>query len=149
MIATDSIHTTTLPTGVFYAHPYDCPHFYGSWADRVCVRPAPIGFDVPGPCWIWLGWNNGKPSGAYGKVKINGRTDYIHRVMWERHNGVYLQGGETIDHLCRVRLCFNPYHLENVDYSENRQRAVDYAARFSETTYDPELEAEIAAGFGL
>lgn len=134
---------------IFYEHPFDCPHVNASWCDRIVVRRAPRLVDVPGPCWIWLGWNNGKPSGPYGKVKIQGRTDYIHRVMWERHNGVYLRGGETIDHLCRVRLCFSPHHLENVDYAENNERAREYGQRFAMTEYSPELEAEIAEGFGL
>lgn len=130
----------------FYAHPYECPHFDGSWCDRVVLRAPPAFCSVVGDCWIWTGWNNAKPGGAYGKVKIRGRTDYIHRVMWERYNGVLLQGGEVIDHICRVRLCFSPHHIECVDHEENAYRREGYATQFSETRFDDALEQDVQEG---
>lgn len=140
----------------FYEHPFDSPHVRGSWCDRIVVRPAPVraGVILRGPCWIWLGWNNGKRinkegQGPYPKVWIDGRAEYLHRYMWEQHNGVSLQGGEFIDHLCRVRLCFSPHHTDCCDLEENNRRRDEYAARFSETHFSPELEAEIREGFGL
>jgi hypothetical protein len=133
--------------GIIYPHPLDCPFVDGSWFDRIIVVPKPVGIDAFGDCWCWTGWNNAKPynkdgtGGPYGKVKIAGRTDYIHRVMWERHHGLFLQGGEVIDHLCRVRLCFSPHHIECVDHEENNQRARDYAASFKEEL-NPEVDIE-------
>lgn len=132
----------------FYDHPFDCPHVLGSWCDRILVVDAPLDRGVYGPCWIWTGWNNAKPGGAYGKVKVEGRTHYLHRWMWEQHNGLLLQVGDHIDHLCRVRLCFSPHHTECTDLAENNRRRDEYAAQFKETTYDPALEAEILEGFG-
>jgi hypothetical protein len=132
---------------VLYQHPFECPLVDHNWSDRIIVRPAPVlpGVELLGSCWIWCGWNNAKPynkdgrGGPYGKVKIAGRTDYLHRVMWERYNGLLLQGGEVIDHRCRVRLCFSPHHIECVDHEENAQRRSDYAASFKEVEYDPDL----------
>lgn len=132
-----------------YAHPFDCPYIFASWCDRIFVRGAPAGYGLQGPCWIWTGWNNAKRSGAYGKVWINGRAEYLHRYMWQEHNGLLLQTGDHIDHLCRVRLCFSPYHLECCDLAENNRRRDEYAARYTETHYDPELEQQITEGFGL
>ena len=39
--------------------------------------------------------------------------------------GHTLTAGLTIDHLCRVRLCVNPAHLEEVTYGENLRRAAE------------------------
>lgn len=141
----------------FYGSPHDCPCVENYWLDRIVVRPAPIlsGVLLLGPCWIWQGWNNAKPynkngtGGPYGKVKIKGRGEYLHRIMWERHNGVLLQGGEVIDHLCRVRLCFSPYHVENTNAAENARRREEYAAKFRASEFTPEYEAEILEGLTL
>lgn len=124
-----------------YAHPFDCPHIDGSWCDRIVVRPAPAGIPLLGPCWIWLGWNNAKPGGAYGKVEIKGRAQYLHRVMWERYHNLSLHPGDCIDHKCRVRLCFSPHHIECCDYEENNRRRDEYAARFN-NEINPELSQE-------
>jgi hypothetical protein len=131
---------------LLYTNPLDCPHIHASWCDRILVVDAPVHFLGRGPCWRWTGWNNAKTNGAYGKVKVEQRTFYLHRLMWERHNALYLRGGETVDHLCRVRLCFNPYHLDCCDRAENTRRAKEYAKKFNETTYDAALEQEIQEG---
>lgn len=67
-------------------------------------------------CWLWLGgmWPNG-----YGKtsVEIHG-TRLAHRAFYaEAGNDV--PEGMDLDHLCRVRLCVNPDHLEPVTRQEN------------------------------
>lgn len=135
----------------FYEHPFDCPHVLGSWCDRIVVRRAPIipGVVLFGACWIWTGWNNGKLGGPYGKVRVNGKVEYLHRWMWEQHNEMRLSVGDHVDHLCRVRLCFSPHHTECCDLAENNRRRDEYAAQFRESHYSPELEAEILGGFGL
>jgi hypothetical protein len=50
---------------------------------------------------------------------------YVHRAVYERYVGPIPPGLE-IDHLCRVRNCVNPAHLEAVTRGENvrRQMAV-------------------------
>ncbi|GAB2493916.1 HNH endonuclease [Arenimonas alkanexedens] len=48
-------------------------------------------------------------------------TRRAHRVRFEAVRGA-LQPGQMIDHLCRVRACCNPEHLEPVDAAENVRR---------------------------
>jgi hypothetical protein len=72
----------------------------------------------PGGCWIWLG--NLREDG-YGVIKRDGQTKGVHRLMYERHVGPIPEGLE-IDHLCRVRSCVNPEHLEPVTHLENMRR---------------------------
>lgn len=56
------------------------------------------------------------------KRTINGKTVALHRWMYEMCRGVIPDGME-IDHICRVRNCVNPDHLEPVTSSENKRRA--------------------------
>lgn len=46
---------------------------------------------------------------------------YAHRIAYELYVGPIPQGQE-IDHLCRVRNCINPAHLEAVTHAENIAR---------------------------
>lgn len=70
-------------------------------------------------CVIWLGAVNNK---GYGCFAIDGRSQLAHRVAYEAMNGP-IPDGLTIDHLCRVRNCVNPSHLEAVTVGENNRRA--------------------------
>jgi hypothetical protein len=48
---------------------------------------------------------------------------YVHRIAWRAaHDGREIPEGYEIDHLCFVRNCFNPAHLECITLLENRQR---------------------------
>lgn len=73
----------------------------------------------PRGCWIW----NGAPgSDGYGRTKINQRTVRAHRAVYEHLVGP-IPKGLQLDHLCRVRRCVNPEHLEPVTSFENRRRS--------------------------
>jgi hypothetical protein len=61
-------------------------------------------------------------SKGYGTVAWRGKGQTIHRVTYEILVGPIGEGLE-IDHLCRVRACCNPQHLEPVTRSENTLRA--------------------------
>jgi transcriptional regulator with XRE-family HTH domain len=74
-------------------------------------------------CWIWLGRIN---SAGYGEIKYRERRLKAHRVSYEHHVGP-IPDGLDLDHLCRVRPCVNPEHLEPVTRRENIQRS--YEAR--------------------
>jgi hypothetical protein len=81
--------------------------------------PVPAKRPDLGPCWLW------KPvtaSGGYGQFTANGKTRLAHRAAYELLVGPIPQG-LTIDHLCSVRHCVNPAHLEAVTLAENIRRA--------------------------
>lgn len=76
------------------------------------------------PCWIWQGYVN---KNGYAKAtRSDGRMGLAHRVVYAEVRGP-IPAGLDLDHLCRVRACVNPEHLEPVTRSENLRRG--YAAR--------------------
>ena len=77
--------------------------------------------DLGHDCWSWLGFV--KPNG-YGTVGFGQRVLHAHRVVYEAVVGPIPEGLE-LDHLCRVRHCVNPDHLEPVAHAENMRRAVE------------------------
>lgn len=73
-------------------------------------------------CWIWVGSlriNRGVKK--YGGFKIGVVSYLAHRVSYELFRGA-IQGGLTLDHLCRQTLCVNPSHLEPTTSAENTLR---------------------------
>lgn len=71
-------------------------------------------------CWIWMGSTSGDkdhPEYDYGKFRLT-KMNYAHRVSYEMFRGP-IPDGLQVDHLCRVRLCVNPFHLEPVTQLEN------------------------------
>lgn len=69
-------------------------------------------------CWLWIAGTN--PNG-YGQVDGYATSRYPHRVTLSVAAGPLIPGLE-VDHLCRVRSCCNPAHLEQVTRSVNVQR---------------------------
>lgn len=69
-------------------------------------------------CWHWAAYLS---DGGYGIFAFNGRAGGAHRFAYEHFVGP-IPEGLTIDHLCRVRECVNPDHLEPVTQSENARR---------------------------
>ena len=72
-----------------------------------------------GPCWLWVGADNGR---GYGDFWNQGRNVRAHRWSWTQANGA-VPDGLQLDHLCRVTRCVNPAHLEPVTQRENVRRA--------------------------
>lgn len=71
-------------------------------------------------CWLWTGADNGN---GYAVFSVSGTNALAHRVSYELVNGP-IPEGLVIDHLCRVRLCVNPAHLEAVTTSVNNKRGL-------------------------
>lgn len=73
-----------------------------------------------GPCWLWTAgqWGEG-----YGRFWVSGRPVSAHRFAYEFLVGP-IPSGLQIDHLCRVRNCVNPAHMEPVTNRVNTLRGM-------------------------
>lgn len=69
-------------------------------------------------CWLWTA---SKSHGGYGRFKVGKRMAPAHRFSYEMIKGP-IPSGLFLDHLCRVRACVNPDHLEVVTGRENTLR---------------------------
>jgi hypothetical protein len=70
-------------------------------------------------CWLWTGY---ALKTGYGTSTSDGRSKLVHRQAYEIAVGP-IPDGLHIDHLCRVRSCVNPKHLEPVTAAENVRRS--------------------------
>lgn len=74
-------------------------------------------------CWLWTGPRMAK---GYGITKVGSRLDgtyaqLVHRIVYERMVGP-IPVGLQIDHLCTIKHCVNPEHLDPVTNAENARR---------------------------
>jgi hypothetical protein len=74
-------------------------------------------------CWIWTGCWSRKSYGVAGVVSANGRGGgkHAHCVIYELLVGP-IPNGLQLDHLCRIKPCVNPDHLEPVTNIVNQER---------------------------
>lgn len=79
------------------------------WTKVVC--------DLESQCWLWTA---SRDSSGYGQISISGTrlSAKAHRFSFEIEHGAIPIGLE-LDHLCRVRHCVNPNHLEAVTRRTN------------------------------
>lgn len=82
-------------------------------------------------CWLWQGMQNGT---GYGLIKFGGRRHAVHRVAYE-FLVAEIPDSLFLDHLCRVRHCANPYHVEPVTNAENLIRGEGGPARNRRKTH--------------
>jgi 5-methylcytosine-specific restriction endonuclease McrA len=78
---------------------------------------------VTSSCWLWTGSCNPSGYGILRTVRPDGRWTTIgaHRVSYQLAVGPIPVSLE-LDHLCKVRHCVNPAHLEAVSRQENMRR---------------------------
>lgn len=87
---------------------------YSSPAESLAARSV-----RDGDCLRWTGF---RQPGGYGQMKAGGAApELVHRVAYRLAHGS-IPDGYQIDHLCRVRDCVNPDHLEAVTQQENLSR---------------------------
>lgn len=89
---------------------------------------------APNGCWVWTA---ARDNHGYGRFGLGGRAATAHRVSYEALIGP-VPDGLHLDHLCRVRHCVNPEHLEPVTCRENVLRGVGPSALHSVKTHCPE-----------
>lgn len=84
--------------------------------ERLFNRIEPTGF-----CWLWKGKIS---DDGYAITTLYGKTEAAHRAVWKVLMGDIAKGLQ-LDHLCNVRHCVNPDHLEPVTKRENAARMVE------------------------
>ncbi len=75
-------------------------------------------------CKIWIGATG---ANGYGRFRVKGNVLMAHRFAYELYRGP-IPIGLTIDHLCRVKYCVNPDHMEPVSIKDNILRGFSPAA---------------------
>ena len=115
-----------------YFRAYQRAHYVAKPRGKPGRRPTPvlerilarIVVDLATGCWLWTGSTHGN---GYGQVKTDlGRNSSPHRVLAEHYHGAIPDGYE-VDHLCHVRACCNPDHLQIVHRLENASRAATWS----------------------
>lgn len=82
-------------------------------------------------CWLYAGSIN---SNGYGLVFGSKNSFYAHRTMYENTKGE-IGKSLQVDHLCMIRRCINPIHLEAVTRKENILRGNGIAAISARKTH--------------
>lgn len=75
--------------------------------------------ELPDGCWMWTG---ATCSLGYGRFSVHGISNPAHRYSYQLLIGDVPPGLE-MDHLCRMRECVNPFHVEPVTHAENMRRS--------------------------
>ncbi|WP_166502336.1 MULTISPECIES: HNH endonuclease signature motif containing protein [Rhodococcus erythropolis group] len=73
----------------------------------------------PEDCWLWGAYRD---RDGYGQFWDGNRQVRAHRWVFD-FLICTIPAGLVLDHLCRVRACVNPFHLEPVTASENLRRS--------------------------
>lgn len=91
------------------------------WAKVDKDGPIPLYRPDLGQCWLWTAaTTNGYGTISVGPARAR-KMVQAHRVSLDLA-GVTIPEGMEPDHLCRVRSCVRPTHLEPVTHQENSRR---------------------------
>jgi HNH endonuclease len=87
------------------------PHLQpGGWRANVAIQDD--------GCWQWTGVVT---AAGYGSFTLDDATYVAHRLVYTELRGP-IPDGLDLDHLCNVKTCVNPDHLEPVTRAENLRR---------------------------
>lgn len=94
--------------------------------DRIVTQ---IIVDPTTGCWRWTGDLHWK---GYALLTVRDKPmekkhRYVHRLSYVEFRGS-IPEGLILDHLCRVRDCVNPFHLEAVTHKTNSRRGIGVGA---------------------
>lgn len=89
--------------------------------------------DKTADCWLWTGTLKLDGYGTFWDPNLR-QGLRAHRLSYQAHVGP-IPEGLVIDHLCRVRNCVNPRHLEAVTNRVNTLRGVGPTAVQAEKTH--------------
>jgi hypothetical protein len=110
---------------------------------RKCAPPDENG------CIRWTGSHNWGGYGQFVHRRLDGRPGTLaHRFAWEHFHKRTIPDGLDLDHLCRVRDCVNPDHLDPATRSTNSLRGAgptlvkERAARITHCTKGHEYTPE-------
>ena len=81
-------------------------------------------------CWLWLG----RLSHGYGRLWVGRMNQRAHRLSYQWSKG-QIDPNLELDHLCRIRHCVNPEHLESVTAKTNNLRGIGVAAQCARKTH--------------
>jgi len=83
--------------------------------------------------WWWQGWVDKR--NGYGRFWYEGENIGAHVMSCHLFFGtpIHRPRSETVDHLCRERLCVRPSHLKPGTHSDNMLRALDTHIHASKT----------------
>lgn len=111
-------------------------------------------------CWLWTGNIN---HNGYGRVHFKGKSEFVHRLMYELATGEDISDKVVRHFICDNPPCCNPAHLRSGTMADNSQDMVNHKRHaHGETSYakiteqqviairaDSRTHQEIAADFGL
>ena len=70
-----------------------------------------------GECLEYQGYIHRKKNG-YGKIMVDGKYEYVHRIVYMHHNGAIPEGHEIL-HSCDNSICVEPTHVRAGTHAEN------------------------------
>lgn len=105
------------------------PTMVVSVIDRLFSRTVP---EPNGGCWLWDGAVDKEGYGRVSHPDWRRGTTTAHRLAYEVAVG-RVPDGLVLDHLCRVRCCINPLHLEAVSVGENNRRGTSWSVNSGKT----------------
>ena len=75
--------------------------------------------EITETCWLWTGAKDKK---GYGVFRFSGSVWLVHRLFYT-YLVQYLDTRLVLDHICEIKNCVNPDHLEEVTIGENVRRS--------------------------
>ena len=106
-------------------------------ADRIKLRTK---VDPISQCWLWCDLNGVVNKSKYGKITVDNKTQYVHRVAFQLWISE-IPNGLCVLHKCDTPACLNPAHLHLGTQLENIQDMDSKGRRSCVDRVSPEKRA--------